>query len=469
MCLIRLAFSVESDIRWPCQICVQKLILSYTSTTPHPTDANRRYSKKYSMFAGQRSLGLRQLDTVWCNYQEHNEAPDSAEHPGTRCHQSTASRHHITPTLEWLHCLPITSHINFKIASLTLKVHLTNQPAYLALLISSYHPVPSLRSADHNCLTVLCQNCCRRQNFQRCCSADLDGTPSHTMVWDGVPSSTPSQTILHQSILPQTTSHYHSSPCMHFHEPSLISSTLTHHCTQFHTTLHHPIQSCISHTILHHPIQPCTMLYYPIPQHIIPHHYGAFRASWHHSTLPWTTPHHPHHSELPHTIPNHPEPDHQVPPYTFPHYSIPSHTTQHNSEPSDTILHHPASSNNFVHHHTILLHSAPSRTILHHPATFRTIIHHSASSINIWHHQAYPSFFDAAPSRTIVNLLTPIRAIQQISYHHIPFCVNALLSASILSILHHSAPFWTIHHNHTLLCSIPHSPKQFCYIRKILQ
>ena len=41
-----------------------------------------------------------------------------------------------------------------KIASLTFKVCSTNQPAYLASLISSYHPGRALRSLDHNRLTV---------------------------------------------------------------------------------------------------------------------------------------------------------------------------------------------------------------------------------------------------------------------------------------------------------------------------
>ena len=63
-------------------------------------------------------------------------------------------RDQITSKLRRLHWLPIQSHIDFKIASLTFKVRLTNQPAYLVSLISLYHPGRPLRSADHNLLTV---------------------------------------------------------------------------------------------------------------------------------------------------------------------------------------------------------------------------------------------------------------------------------------------------------------------------
>ena len=61
---------------------------------PQLTDANRRYSKKCSVFTGQRSIGLCQLGTVRCSYQEHNEATDDAEDPGMCRHQSTASQPH---------------------------------------------------------------------------------------------------------------------------------------------------------------------------------------------------------------------------------------------------------------------------------------------------------------------------------------------------------------------------------------
>ena len=64
-------------------------------------------------------------------------------------------RDHITPTLRRLYWLPIRSRIDFKIASLTLKVRLTNQPAYLASLISSNHPGRPPRSAHYNRLTFL--------------------------------------------------------------------------------------------------------------------------------------------------------------------------------------------------------------------------------------------------------------------------------------------------------------------------
>ena len=63
-------------------------------------------------------------------------------------------RDHITRTLKRLHWLRTKFRIDFKIASLTFKGRSTNQPAYLASLVSSYQPGRSLRSADHNRLTV---------------------------------------------------------------------------------------------------------------------------------------------------------------------------------------------------------------------------------------------------------------------------------------------------------------------------
>ena len=54
--------------------------------------------------------------------------------------------HRISPTLRQLHLLPIKQHIDYKIASLTLKTLHFNQPSYLADLLVTENPSHSLRS-----------------------------------------------------------------------------------------------------------------------------------------------------------------------------------------------------------------------------------------------------------------------------------------------------------------------------------
>ena len=54
----------------------------------------------------------------------------------------------ITPALSDLHWLPVRHKINFKIATITFKVLLFQQPSYLAALIPRYVPTRSLRSSS---------------------------------------------------------------------------------------------------------------------------------------------------------------------------------------------------------------------------------------------------------------------------------------------------------------------------------
>src|SRR3989442_1203388 len=62
--------------------------------------------------------------------------------------------HHISPTLRFLHWLPIPQRITFKIASITFKTLQNNQPSYLRNLLIPYRPPHSLRSSDQHLLTV---------------------------------------------------------------------------------------------------------------------------------------------------------------------------------------------------------------------------------------------------------------------------------------------------------------------------
>lgn len=67
---------------------------------------------------------------------------------------SVKRHHHISPTLQKLHWLPIPQRITFKIASLTFKTLHQKQPSYLAELLIPYNPSRILRSSDKNLLVV---------------------------------------------------------------------------------------------------------------------------------------------------------------------------------------------------------------------------------------------------------------------------------------------------------------------------
>ena len=55
---------------------------------------------------------------------------------------------HITPVLSELHWLPVCHRINFKISTITHRLLQSQQPSYLAVLISRYAPVRSLWSSS---------------------------------------------------------------------------------------------------------------------------------------------------------------------------------------------------------------------------------------------------------------------------------------------------------------------------------
>jgi hypothetical protein len=61
----------------------------------------------------------------------------------------------MTPVLKDLHWLPVKQRIEYKVALVTHKVLETNQPGYLADLVSEYKPgVKGLRSATQRRLTI---------------------------------------------------------------------------------------------------------------------------------------------------------------------------------------------------------------------------------------------------------------------------------------------------------------------------
>ena len=61
---------------------------------------------------------------------------------------------HVSQLLHKLHWLPVSSRIEFKIATLTFKVLKFQQPAYMFDLIAPYVPPRSLRSSNKNLLIV---------------------------------------------------------------------------------------------------------------------------------------------------------------------------------------------------------------------------------------------------------------------------------------------------------------------------
>ena len=63
-------------------------------------------------------------------------------------------RDHVTPLLVYLHWLPVTARIDYKILTLVYKCKHGLAPDYLSTLIESYQPVRTLRSSTANLLTV---------------------------------------------------------------------------------------------------------------------------------------------------------------------------------------------------------------------------------------------------------------------------------------------------------------------------
>ena len=74
----------------------------------------------------------------------------------------TAKRDHIMPTLESLHWLPILYRVDYKLAKLTYKIHLSGEPPHLRSQLVDYTPVRSLRSLDKHLLVVPRTKCASR-------------------------------------------------------------------------------------------------------------------------------------------------------------------------------------------------------------------------------------------------------------------------------------------------------------------
>ena len=66
----------------------------------------------------------------------------------------TAKRDDITPTLERLHWLPIRYRMDYKLARLTYKIHLSGEPPHLRSKLVDYTPVRSFRYLDKHLFVV---------------------------------------------------------------------------------------------------------------------------------------------------------------------------------------------------------------------------------------------------------------------------------------------------------------------------
>ena len=112
-------------------------------------------------------MGNARLESTWLDHQNHHHHHLFKRLPKSsiNCLQvvqnsfacaiypSAKRSDHVSPLLHKLHWLPISSRIEFKIATLTFKVLKFQQPAYMFDLID-YIPPRSLRSSNKNLLIV---------------------------------------------------------------------------------------------------------------------------------------------------------------------------------------------------------------------------------------------------------------------------------------------------------------------------
>ena len=75
-------------------------------------------------------------------------------HSAARLVTRSKIREHITPILQELHWLPVKYRITFKLLLITFKILNNCAPGYLTILLESYNPSRTLRSASQNQLVV---------------------------------------------------------------------------------------------------------------------------------------------------------------------------------------------------------------------------------------------------------------------------------------------------------------------------
>ena len=111
---------------------------------------------------------------------------------------------HISPVLHKLHWLPVSSRIEFKIATLTFKVLKFQQPAYIYDLIAPYIPPRSLRSSNKNLLIVPdIRSEMGRRSFSFASPSIWNSLPQHIRSSDSLPAFRGLlKTYLYQKSLP---------------------------------------------------------------------------------------------------------------------------------------------------------------------------------------------------------------------------------------------------------------------------
>ena len=117
---------------------------------------------------------------------------------------STKRSDHISPVLHKLHWLPVSSRIEFKIATLAFKVLKFQQPAYIYDLIAPYIPPRSLRSSNKNLLIVLdILSEMGRRSFSFASLSIWNSLPQHIRSSDSLPAFRDLlKTFLYQKSLP---------------------------------------------------------------------------------------------------------------------------------------------------------------------------------------------------------------------------------------------------------------------------
>src|SRR5687768_5606875 len=100
----------------------------------------------------RKQVRLLQFSSVWHNQENINKL-QRVQNSLARVVSGTPYHAHIQPVLKDLHWLPVSARIDYKIALISHKVLLTQQPQYLTEIVMEYKPARVLRSGLLHMLT----------------------------------------------------------------------------------------------------------------------------------------------------------------------------------------------------------------------------------------------------------------------------------------------------------------------------
>jgi hypothetical protein len=160
--VIQLASSVKSlGVVLDCDLSFEKHISFVVKTCffhIRSLSKIRNYITRQSANTVAVSLILSRLD--YCNSllaglpQLQVKRLQAVQNAAARVVTGSRRSEHITPILRDLHWLPVDERIRHKVLSITFRAVKDSKPAYMADLVSWYHPSRSLRSADSSLLAV---------------------------------------------------------------------------------------------------------------------------------------------------------------------------------------------------------------------------------------------------------------------------------------------------------------------------